>query len=396
MPAPAAPAASAWSASLAREWARLRADRWDLAMLGWIPLALYFLTWWIFSAGIARDLPLAVRDLDQSAQSRSLVRMLDQSPGLRPVPVASDAEALAALRAGEVFGIVSIPARMGERLLRGEALGLQWAYNAQYPSHTGAMTRDVRAVVATMSAGAELQGRARRGAGPVQAAQQVEPVATRAVMLFNENGSMIPALALPAVWSLLHICATLAALTAIGRELRAATVPDWLATAQGRPAVALLAKLAIPAVVFLLHAVLVGIGFGALLGWPVLGSVLAMTLGTVLFVAACLALGTCIVAFSGSLRSALSACAFVTAPAFAFSGQGFPTLAMPAAARLWAEALPLTHFLGLVNNTWLAGAPLRFSAGALAALAGFSAVLGAAGYLRLAARMRQPDSWGKA
>lgn len=390
-----APASSPWSASLAREWARLRADRWDLAMLGWIPLALYLLTWWIFSAGIARDLPLAVRDLDQSAQSRSLVRMLDASPGLRPVLAASDAEALSALRAGAVYGIVSIPARLGERLARGEAVTLQWAYNAQYPSHTGAMTRDVRAVVATLSAGAELQGRARRGAGPVQAAQHVEPVATRAVALFNENGSMVPALALPAVWSLLHICATLAGLTAIGRELRAATVPDWLAAAGGRPLVALLSKLAIPCAAFLLHALLVTVAFGALLAWPVLGSGLAMALGTLLFVTACLALGACVMAFAASLRSALSACAFITAPAFAFSGQGFPTLSMPAAARLWAEALPLTHFLGLVNNTWLAGAPLRYGLGALAALACFSAVLGVAGYLRLAARMRQPDSWGK-
>ena len=41
-------------ASLRREWARLRADPWDAAMLGTIPLALYLLTWWIFSAGVAQ------------------------------------------------------------------------------------------------------------------------------------------------------------------------------------------------------------------------------------------------------------------------------------------------------------------------------------------------------
>lgn len=388
-------ASSPWSASLAREWARLRADRWDLAMLGWIPLALYLLTWWIFSAGLARDLPLVVRDLDHSAQSRSLVRMLDQSPGLQPVLAASDAEALAALRTGRAFGIVSIPARMGERLVRGEHVTVGWAYNAQYPSHTGAMTRDVRTVVATLSAGAELQGRARRGAATVQAMQQLEPVATRAVGLINESGSMVPSLALPAVWSLLHIFVTLAALTAVGRELRNATVPAWLAAAGGSLAVALLAKLAIPLAVFLVQAALVTLAFGALLGWPILGSAPALALGTVLFILAYLAMGVCLVAWSGALRSALSACAFITAPAFAFSGQGFPMLAMPGAARAWAEALPLTHFLGLVNNTWLGGAPLRFSTGALAALALFVVGFGAAGYLRLRSRVRRPDSWGQ-
>ena len=38
--------------ALAREWARLRADQWDMAMLTTIPLALYLFAWWIFSAGI--------------------------------------------------------------------------------------------------------------------------------------------------------------------------------------------------------------------------------------------------------------------------------------------------------------------------------------------------------
>jgi ABC-2 type transport system permease protein len=383
-----------WSSSLAREWARLRADRWDLAMLGWIPLVLYLLTWWIFSAGIARELPLAVRDLDNSAQSRSLLRMLDQSPGLRPVLAASDAEALGALRAGRVFGILSMPAHMGEQLARGEHVTLGWAYNAQYPSHTGAMTRDVRAVVATLSAGAELQGRAKRGSAGVQAMQQLEPVATRPVGLFNESGSIVPSLALPAVWSLLHIFVALAALTAVGRELRNATVPEWLAAADGRLGPALLAKLAIPFGVFVLQGALLTLAFGALLGWPVLGSFLAMALGTVLLVTAYLALGACLVAWSASLRAALSACAFITAPAFAFSGQGFPMQAMPLAARAWAEALPLTHFLSLVNNTWLAGAPLRYGLGALAALALFTTGFGIAAYLRLRTRGRRPDSWG--
>ena len=87
---------NAIASSLQREWARLRADPWDIAMLGAIPLALYLLTWWIFSAGVARDLPLVVHDRDHSAISRNLIRMLDASPGLKVV-LAADNEA-AALR----------------------------------------------------------------------------------------------------------------------------------------------------------------------------------------------------------------------------------------------------------------------------------------------------------
>ena len=119
---------NAIASSLRREWARLRADPWDIAMLGAIPLALYLLTWWIFSAGLARDLPLVVHDRDHTAVSRNLIRMLDASPGLNVVLVAdNEAEALRLIRAREAFGLVSIPADLQESVLAGRGAKVQWA-----------------------------------------------------------------------------------------------------------------------------------------------------------------------------------------------------------------------------------------------------------------------------
>jgi ABC-2 type transport system permease protein len=383
-------------ASVAREWARLRADPWDMAMLTAIPLVLYLLTWWILSAGVARDLPLVVYDLDNSAMSRSLVRMLDQSPGLKVVRAASgESEAMALIRERNAFGVVSIPAGLQQDVSLGRGVKLQWAYNAQYPSYTGTMTRDVRTVVSTLAAGIELQGRAKRGMGAVQARAQFEPIRTRVATLFNENGSYEPALALPVILSLLHIFVTLGAVTAIGRELRAASVPAWLAAANGKLAVAVLGKLAIPFASFVLQAMLVAILFGVLRGWPASGSGVAIVAATLLLITSYLAMGLMLVALTPSLRVALSACAFLTAPAFAFTGQGFPTMAMPLAARVWAESLPLTHFIPVLNNAWLAGAPLRYSLGQIGVLLLFTLGFGLIGYVRLAKRVQQPDTWGQ-
>ncbi|AWL04831.1 ABC transporter permease [Massilia oculi] len=389
-------AGQAIQSSLLREWRRLRADPWDMAMLTSIPLTLYLLTWWIFSAGVARDLPLVVHDRDQSAMSRGLIRMLDAAPGLRVArAVDSEAEALVMIRARTAYGIVSIPSGLQESVRAGRGDKVQWAYNAQFAAHAGTMTRDVRAVVATLSAGIEQQGRVGRGAAPGQAMEQVDPVRIRASTLFNEQGSYIPSLAIPVAFSLLHIFVTLAAVTALGREFRASSVADWLATAGGRLGPALLGKMLIPFAAFVVHALLLFVLFGAVLDWPVLGSAAAILSGTVLFVTAYLAMAAFLVAFTSSLRAALSACAFVTAPAFAFAGQGFPLLAMPVSARVWADALPLTHYLKLLNNTWMAGAPLHAGLGTLAILLAFTLLLGAAAHLRLARRVTQPASWGK-
>ncbi|MEG3002946.1 MAG: ABC transporter permease, partial [Comamonas sp.] len=58
-----------------------------------------------------------------------------------------------------------------------------------------------------------------------------------------------------------------------------------------------------------------------------------------------------------SLRMALSGTGLLSAPAFAFSGVGFPLLAMTDSARGWALAMPYTHYARLQIEQWQMGAP---------------------------------------
>ena len=76
-------AREAFVRSALRECARLRADPWDLALATWVPLLALALLAWMFSAGVPRELPVAVVDHDNSAASRELVRRLDAVPELR-------------------------------------------------------------------------------------------------------------------------------------------------------------------------------------------------------------------------------------------------------------------------------------------------------------------------
>lgn len=381
-------------AVLRREGERLRRDRWDLGMLTWIPLLLCALVWWTFSAGVARDLPIAVVDRDTSANSRALVRLLDASPGIAVLPVASETEAMALLRQRRAFGVVVVPDDFQQRLLTGRASSVAWAYNAQFAGHSGSLARDVRTVVATFSAGVELAAREKRGTLPVQALQQFEPVQLRITSLFNENANYEAFLALSAIPGLAQIFIALAAVTAVGRELRHGTVPQWLEAAGGRWWPALFGKLAWPALAFAVQALLFVALLAGLRGWTVLGSAPMLVLGLLAFVAAYLALGVLIVAATLSLRMALSAAAFITAPAFAFAGQAFPLADMPAAARAWAEALPLTHYLQLQGRAWLAGAPATYALADLLVLCAMAAGFLALAWLLLRRRALQPAHWG--
>jgi ABC-2 type transport system permease protein len=390
------PATGNFAAVVRREWLRLRGDPWDLAMLTWIPLLTCGLMWWIFSSGIPRNLPLVVIDTDHSQLSRTFIRMLDESPGIAVLTAApTEDAAFHLIRMRRAFGIVYLPRHMQRDVLGGRSAIIQWSFNAQFSSYTGTMTRDVRAVASTLSAGIEMAARQKRGMAPDQALQQVEPIRVRLATLFNENSNYEPFLGLATIPAMLQIFIALSAISAIGRELRAGTVPQWLESAGGRWPAALLGKLAIPAASFGAQGMLFVIFFAGIRGWRIEGSEIMVITGMLLLVSSCLALGTLLIGATLALRNALSLAAFITAPAFAYSGQGFPLIAMPPFARAWAEVLPLTHYLQLQSRTWLAGAPWPYGVSQVLVLAGLTAGFGLSGFLLLRRRALNPERWAR-
>lgn len=381
---------------LAREAAWLRASPWDLAMITVIPLGVCALVAWIFLAGLPRDLPVVVMDLDHSAVSRQLDRALDASPGISVAARTPDwQEALSLLRSRQAYGVVILPEHLASDLQTGRSATVQWFYNGQFQSHVGGLGRDVRAVVSTFSAGIELAAREKRGAAPVLARAQFEPLRLRVATLFNETSNYEFFLGLALMPAIAQIFITLAVVSALGRELRRATVPAWLAAADGRWWLAVAGKLAWPALSFGLQALIFVAVFAWGLGWTVQGSLPMLLAGLAALVAAQLALGVLLVGVTLALRNALSAAAFVTAPAFAFAGQGFPLQSMPAAARWWAEALPLTHYLQLQSRHWLAGAPALYSAADLLVLLVMALGMGGVGVVLLQRRAHRPQAWGR-
>lgn len=73
---------SALLASIQRELKHLRHDRGDLFLaVALLPL-LCLLVWWIFSAGQALNLPIAVVDQAPSSSSRELTRIINAAPGI--------------------------------------------------------------------------------------------------------------------------------------------------------------------------------------------------------------------------------------------------------------------------------------------------------------------------
>jgi len=385
------------TASARREFALLRTRPWDLAMISWVPLLAVLLIWWIFSAGLPERLPVGVLDQDRSALSRQIVRFLDATPGLRVVQRFDDEGAMArALTSGAVDAAVQLPRDLEREVKQGRTGQVVLLHNAQLGTHSSLIQRDVRTVVATVSGGVELAVRNKRGESMIAARATMEPLKAGTVALFNTSGDYEQFLGAALIPALLHILAMTAGAWAVGRELRDRSIGGWLGAApRWHEALAALAgKLALPFASLSLVGIAAMLWITAGRGWHPVGSLGWTLFALVVFLALSIALGGFVAALTRSLRTALSATGFITAPAFAFGGAGFPLVAMPALAQLWAALLPYTHYIRVQMEQLQMGAPLAYSAATPLWMVLGSAVLLAATATALGRAARAPDSWG--
>ncbi|PIF73276.1 ABC-2 type transport system permease protein [Variovorax sp. 54] len=385
------------TASARREFALLRTRPWDLAMISWVPLLAVFLIWWIFSAGLPERLPTGVLDQDHSALSRQLVRFLDATPGLRVAQqYADEAEMQRALTSGAVDAAVQVPRELSRDVKQGRVGQIVLLHNAQLGTHSSLIQRDVRTAVATLSAGVELAVRNKRGESMKAARVSMEPVKASMVALFNTSTDYEQFLGAALIPALLHILAMTAGAWAVGRELRDRSLGGWLGAAPRWPEAlaALTGKLALP------FASLSAVGIAAMLwitagrGWHPVGSVGWTLFALVVFVALSIALGAFVSSLTRSLRTALSATGFITAPAFAFGGVGFPLVAMPVLAQLWASLLPYTHYIRVQMEQLQMGAPVTYSAATPLWMVVGTAVLLAVSATLLVRAAAAPETWG--
>jgi ABC-2 type transport system permease protein len=101
------------------------------------------------------------------------------------------------------------------------------------------------------------------------------------------------------------------------------------------------------------------LALGALLfNVPVNGSLWAMYVAALLFIAATLTLGLLASTLAQTQMQAFQMSFFVLLPSILLSGFVFPYEGMPQAARWFAQLLPLTHFIELVRGVVLRGAGL--------------------------------------
>ena len=365
-----------------REIRRLRRLPVLLWLLGPIPAAMTVIVIGVFSTEVVRDLPVAVLDFDRSATSRIATRWLEANRSARVVGHVEDLGAVrSAVVERKVYGVLVVPRHFERDLVRGRSPHVSFLFNEEYLTAGGNVAGDVSRGAATAA-----------GVLTALSGRRPAPVQVDLRSLFNPSGSYAQALGFLLIGGLLTVVIGVATIYAVGRELADGTAAEWLETARGSTAAAWIGKLA-PYTMFLcvLAVALLGL-FGRWYGIPVRGPVWFLAVATLAFVLACQAFGLLLVARTANLRVGLGLATVMLGPAAAFSGVTFPLEAMPTGARVWAQALPLTHGMELLRAGVTVGAP-ETAAGPLLALALTTAIAFALVLPRLPALLRDPVYW---
>lgn len=379
-----------------RELKRASASWYTLVLFAVLPLLSFAVLLAIFRSGVPHDLPVVVVDEDHSALSRQLARMIDATPSMRVAAQAADVEeARGLILRNAAYAMILVPEDMERDVRRGNAPNVIAYYNAQLLLPSSLIRRDLRAAVATLSAGLEIKMREARGDTPRGALAHLEPIRLDSHTLFNPQLNYSTFLVTALLPAMLQIFITVGTVHIIGVELKQGTASDLLDTAGDNAARALVGKL-LPyttwfALLALLMIALVFQGDGV----PIRGSLKLIVVSTMLFVLAYQAVAVLIVSWLANLRFATSVAAFYCSPAFAFIGVTFPALAMPVAARVWGAMLPLTHYASVLFGQGLRGAPAASALPSMAALAMFVVVGAGASSWRLPRVLRDASCRGR-
>ena len=119
-------------ASIRRELHALWRSPWQLALVSYIPILSILCLWWLFSAGLPRQLPVAIVDHDNSQLSRMLSRKLGANPVISPQSFVDLPSAVTAMKQGEVYGLIVFPYNLKRDLVTGHSPTIDIRYNSQF------------------------------------------------------------------------------------------------------------------------------------------------------------------------------------------------------------------------------------------------------------------------
>lgn len=332
-------------ALLRKETRQMLRDRSNLAVGLLLPLVLILLFGYGLSFDV-RDAPVALVLEDSSPTAMNAVAGLEGSRYLAAHRTRDMNEAVRQMRMNEVVAIVRVPGDFSRQLAAGQAR-VQLILNGVDSTSAASIESYVSGAVAVASQRQQdLAGGKAAAGGGVSVVQR---------MWFNESGNSTWYLVPGLIVLIMTLVGAFLTSLLIAREWERGTLEPLFVTPV-RPLELVLAKVTPYVGVGLINLVMCLLAAKFLFEVPLRGSLWVVVLASLLYLVVSLMLGLWI---SGITRNQFEASQLALLasfmPALMLSGFVFDLRNMPLVVSVVSQALPATHFMGLLKTLFLAG-----------------------------------------
>jgi len=356
---------------LKKEFREIGRDPYTLGIAIFLPLVLLFL----FASALnldVKNIPLAVVDLDNSAESRAYIQTFvnTSSFDLKYYPATPD-EAERLLDQGKAQVVVLIPSDFSRTLLGGGTAEVQTLVDGTFPTSARVVQGYVDALNDIFTAQLLSEHFASLGRSGLMAPAITAVPRVRYNPALKSANFIVPGL----IGVILMAFPPLLSALAIVREKERGSIQQIFVSPL-RPWAFIVGKL-IPYMI---------IAFGELLlvlaatrywfGVPLAGSVWLFLLASVPYVISTVAIGLLVSTLTRSqLAAMLLAIVLTMMPAFIFSGFMFPIFTMPELFQVYSYVFPARYFTKITYDIFLKGVGMKVWLGQLAVLVVYTTAL---------------------
>lgn len=338
---------SRWWSMVLKEFLQLRRDRVTFAMIVMLPIMQLILFGYAINTD-PRHMPTAVIQGDRSDLTRSFISAMEATGYFDITETLPDeASGRDALARGRAQFVLTIPPDFTRQVLRGQQPSLLLEADASDPTATGGAAASMDALVQSVAA--------RDLKGPYAAlAGSAPPFSVQVHRLYNPEGitqlNIVPGL-MGVILTLTLVMMTGLAMT---RERERGTMENLLATPV-TPIEVMSGKIVPYIAIGLVQATIILVAARLVFHVPIQGSLVAVYLSSLLFIAANLTVGITLSSLAQNQLQSMQLAVFYFMPNLLLSGFMFPFRGMPGWAQAIGNLLPLTYFLRLIRGILLKG-----------------------------------------
>ena len=326
-----------------------------------VPVLIFVFFVTLLGEGLPLRTPVAIVDMDHSPMSRSVSRSLNANELVDIVSYEeSFANAMGAIRRGDIFGFFVIPENFEQDALSGRKPTLEFFSNLTYFVPGTLTFKGFKTTAVTTAGGVVRSELTALGVPADMATGLLQPMAVDNHPLgnpwMNYSVYLSPSFSFGALALMIILCTVFA----ITIEIKNGTSPEWMRTAHGHITVAIAGKLLPHFVVWsIVGQFLLSLLFGWC-GFPC-GSLWALVVAMELFILASMALAVIFCCIVPNPRLAFSIAALISILAFSFLGFSFPVQNMYGAIAIFSYAIPTRYMFLIYIFSGLNGFPLYYS-----------------------------------